>query len=540
MITISKTKVTSVVLAASMLFSAQLGVTSAVASSPASISNVSTPKAPVVTSQTISLNGSNTSVDFRTQAFSGATPANPATPEVPRTNVLVHRLSQIAAAINATVTPRPVFTEIVRGRPTPVKVDASNRTFKVDVNGNTYWITQNSPIARVGAASSTAQYSALRTVTLDRAPVVISGNLHVQIDNFFSLIGGESIIVGNTKEFSSFKLLTDVLDQKLLNANTSLIVKGTENNNEYYTVSNASRVATKLNGITVDASELLPSPDGTKVAYLDENGKVFVYTFGPNGNGTEVEVSSNTTEKVELEWTDNNTLYFIMGERQNIIARVNVSTGTITNVVNDNINYKSQLNVTSDGTKMSYLVSVPAVTTANTTGLQPDSDNIEFDVTVNTNGTEPQLYVFDSTAQNPAPAKLTSSVDNKTFTTAFADGTSVFLSTDTSDDESLPTLSIVKGTNLRTLVLANVEIVNYTQLGDKLIVQGTYAEPGSTVSKDFIYEIDTFKNRAKTLFEIPADAMDISIGATSSQISYITETGKTFVRKGNSWFQLTN
>jgi hypothetical protein len=540
MITISKSKVTSVVLAASMLFSAQLGVTSAIASTPATVSSTSTTKVPSSGTQTISINGANTSVDFRLFAYNGAVPWSPTTPDAPKTNVVVNRLSQITAAIGGTITPKPVFNVVVNGKPTVVKVDSTNRTFKIDVAGQTYWITQNSTTARVGAAVNPTQYAALPTVTLPRTPVVISSNLHIQIDSFFTLIGGEWITVGTSREYSSFKLLTDVLDQKYLNANTTLIVKGTETNNEYFTVSNATRAATKLNGITVDTSELLPSPDGTKVAYLDENSKIYVYTFGPNGNGTEVEVSSNITEKLELEWTDNNTLFFIMGERQNIIARVNVSTGTITNIVNDNVNYKSQLNVSSDGTKLSYLVTVPAVTTANTTGLVPDSDNIEFDVTVNTTGTEPQLYVFDSSVASPAPAKLTTSVDNKTFTTAFADGTTVFLSTDTADDESLPTLSIVKGTNLRTLVLANVEIVNYTQLGDKLVVQGTYAEPGSTTSKDFVYEIDTFKNRAKTLFEIPTDAIDFSIGASSSQISYITETGKTFVRKGNSWFQLTN
>jgi hypothetical protein len=466
-------------------------------------------------------------------------------------------LSKVLTAIGGTITAKPTFSVTANGKTTLVPVDAKGLTYRINIGANVYWISTGSKIARKGAATTAAAYTALPTVSLEREPVLLKAAVYVHLNSFFNLIGGDTFNVSTTTvpatsptttlfatDKTRFVSAADVIDAKYLDSTKTLIIKATDIENEYFTVNTSSRIATKLNGISVQTSEFIVSPDATKAAFLDDNTQeVYVYTFATS---TASKVLANTTEKVELEWTDNNTLFYILGSAQNQIAKVDISTGIQTIVVSDSVNYKSELNVSSDGKKLSWLVT-PVVAPTYTGGastpptITEDAENLDFDVTTTTNGTEPQLYVFDADAAVPAAKKLTSTLDNKSFTTALSDGTSVFLSTDTVDEEAIPTLTIVKDgatISTRSLALANVELSNYVSFGTKLIVQGKYTEPGSSTSADYIYEIDHLKNRAKTLYTIPADAVSISLGNTNTSISYSTSDGKVFVRSNNAWTQI--
>jgi hypothetical protein len=213
--------------------------------------------------------------------------------------------------------------------------------------------------------------------------------------------------------------------------------------------------------------------------------------------------------------------------------------GTITKIVDDKVNYKSDLFVHSDNKQLLYTVTKTSKVTTDTSGVKEGEDLPDFEVVIDPTGTEPQLFSYDSAAATPAVKALTTSLENKTFSTMLSNGSVVYLSTDTVTEDALPTIKVIdKDLRMTTIILANVDLISMEAIGDKLIAHGFVVEEGEEDTQ-YIYEIDPIKGSAKKLAKLPLEISDIVLGAAKDQVLAKDENGRLAVWKNNQWFFLT-
>lgn len=367
---------------------------------------------------------------------------------------------------------------------------------------------------------------------ITHAPRVVQQKYFIEINHLVRFLGGEVLADedGNT-EYTSFRLLTGAVNPHWLNANTVLVSKQGTAMFEHYLIDTATRKPTKLN-ISVDTENLIPSPDSKHVAYTDENSNVYVYTFETN---TEKKITDDTNEKLDLQWaSDLSGIFYIDGPRQNVIAKVTLE-GLISKIVDDKVDYKSDLVIHSNNTQFLYSVTKTGKTTADTTGVIENEELPDFDVNIDLKGTEPQLYTFDSTVENATPKLLTSTTDNKTYSTLLANGTVAYLSTETETEEPVTNLKLIdKDSKLTTIILANTELTSIKLVNNKLLALGY-----TTDDEQFIFEIDPIRGSAKKLADLPLEITAIHPGMSNEQVLAEDEDGKLAVWKDEKWVILT-
>ncbi|WP_442950535.1 stalk domain-containing protein, partial [Paenibacillus sp. D9] len=95
------------------------------------------------------------------------------------------------------------------------------------------------------------------------------------------------------------------------------------------------------------ASDLVVSPDGGKVAFSETDGTlrtVDLSTLRMAKIGTDTSIKSN------LQWSaDGKSIYFLQGDKTNVIAAADVATGAVSKVLDDKVEYKGDLSVTAGG-----------------------------------------------------------------------------------------------------------------------------------------------------------------------------------------------
>jgi hypothetical protein len=503
----SMKKVVSVVLATSMLFSAQFVATSVFAATKTSVatkanvklvSNSVKPKVPAlkVNPITIVLDGKNVSIDAVTQ--SGATLVN---------------LRTFVGQVGATM------ANNAKTRTTTVKRNAVTLALKADdkfvsLNNQKKFITH--------------------------APRVVNGRTFVELNQLTTLLGGEVLTQEDgSNEYVSFKILEGAINPQWLNESTVLLTKQGETSFEHYTVNIDNRKYTKLN-ITVDTEIVEVSPDGTKIAYTNDDSNVYVYNLAFD---KENKISEDTVTKLELTWADDsNSLYYIDGEKQSAISNITIADGVITKLVDDKVDYKSDLFVLSNTTLL-YTVTKQSKVTQDTSGIKDGEDLPDFDVTIDPAGTEPTLFKVDLTAEVRTPAAITTTLENKTNTGLLANGTAVYLSTDFNDENAVPILrtidSKLAGTNH---ILFNVELISSQVVADnKLIVLGIVKEEdkeGNVVEKQFVFEVEPQKGKAKTIAEAPLEISTVKADLAKNSLVAQDVDGKTYIWKNEKWFLL--
>ena len=504
----SMKKVVSVVLATSMLLSAQFVATSAFAAAKTSVatkanvklvkSNTVKPTVPVLKVNPISivLDGKNVSIDSVTQ--SGGTLVN---------------LRTFVGQVGATMA-NDVKTKTVTVKKNTITLALKANDKFVNLNNQRKFITH--------------------------APRVVNGRTFVEINQLTTLLGGEVLTQDDdSQEYVSFKLLEGAINPQWLNESTVLVTKQSETMFEHFTVNIDNRKYTKLN-ITVDTEIVEASPDGTKIAYTDDNSNVYVYNLAFD---KESKISEDTVTKLELTWADDsNSLYYIDGERQNAICNITIADGVIKKLVDDKVDYKSDLFVLSNSTLL-YTVTKQSKVTQDTTGIKDGEELPDFDVTIDPAGTEPTLYKVDLTAEVKTPVVITTTLENKTHTGLLANGTAVYFSTDFNDENAVPILRTVDSKLAATNhILFNVELISGQVVTDnKLIVLGIVTEQnkeGEVIEKQFVFEVDPLKGKAKTIAETPLEISTVKAGLPKNALVSQDVDGKTYVWKNDNWFLL--
>lgn len=269
----------------------------------------------------------------------------------------------------------------------------------------------------------------LRVLSLTMASIMALGS--------FSFAATSPTAAGAPVIKAAPKLEGTVNEPRWLNAETLLVKVVTDLGFEYHKLS--------LNGhsellikATSNTTELAESPDGKKIAYVNDNGDVFLMELATQ---KEIKISSDNEPKMELQFSaDGSKLYFLMGEKIDRVAVIQLSDQKLSLMVDDKVAYKSDLQISKDGTKAFY-----AVTKAG----KVDEVNDAF--TVDSKGTEPQYNLADLTAVAAKPVQLTGTTDNKIYGRFLSDNSTVFISADP-DKAGMPLKQISADGKIKFLV----------------------------------------------------------------------------------------
>ncbi len=230
-----------------------------------------------------------------------------------------------------------------------------------------------------------------------------------------TLMALSSFNFAGAPQVKSSVTLSGVVNEPNWFGNEQLLVKSeTELGFEYYQLGLNSDSKLLLQA-SANATEVAERPDGSQFAYVNDNGELFLQDLQSQ---TLKKLSVDNEPKMELQFSkDGSKLYFLMGEKIDQIVMIDLATGKQTGILADKVSYKSDLQISPDGTLAMY-----AVTKAGTVNDKDES------FTVDVKGTEPQLNVLDLKVAGAKPVQVTSSLDNKVYPRFTQDNNIVFIS----------------------------------------------------------------------------------------------------------------
>ena len=377
-----------------------------------------------------------------------------------------------------------------------IQWNQKNKTVTVTKENNTLVYKANSDVVIVNGQEEST----------DSTPTLSGGMLFVEINFFFEAMECDVEDNGSEIFVSTVRFMKDASSPQWLFGNRVLVSTISDEGVEYYILYNTTKQFTKLIAANENAVEAVVSPDGTQVAYINEQGAVYVVnTF----NGRSVEISKEDTTKSELKWgPKGDKIYYIAGEKSNVIAEMNLADGKITAIIDDKVDYKSDLSVSNDGMRILYAVTK--------TGRFTDKDG---DISVDTTGTEPQLYCVNLSQPQAKSTQLTNNKDYKSSIYILNDGQAVYIGADESENSGLE-LKIVSQEGNAVKKVEGLDILRIQVLRDNRVlalgrnssnVQGIYLIDPVTASKALVTKVD-------------ASVVDFRFSVDGAQILVVSST----------------
>ncbi|MCQ6559842.1 stalk domain-containing protein [Paenibacillus mendelii] len=351
------------------------------------------------------------------------------------------------------------------------------------------------------------------------SPVVnVKNSLYIDLAGFLAALGIErSVDSQGQVRIDATKLLQDVEHPVWMNNGTLIVSQLTEEGRVDYTLDAKTGAFAELLRSTGTSSLTIVSGGG-KAAYTDENGAIFVIDLVSKAAS---QVSGDSSIKPELVWSEDSTaIYFLQGDKGSVIAKLNLADGKISKVLEDKVDYKSNLAVSADGKTFVYTVTKPGAVTAD--GSKPvESDDVAIDMT----GTEPQVYLFDSSSKEAKASQLTSSTDDKIFVGLSSDGGKAFYISMAENNPSA-LVAVAKDKTVTTLV-GDKDVLQAALLGDKLIV--LTAESNGQA----IYEVDAAAGTTKLVYHVSDEVSEV-IAAAGAPIA-IVQGGQVLIDNNGQW-----
>ncbi|MBB3109560.1 hypothetical protein FHS18_001623 [Paenibacillus phyllosphaerae] len=360
-------------------------------------------------------------------------------------------------------------------------------------------------------------------VELEAAVENVNSSLYIELTGYVDALGVDSTTDDTGSVWiETFQKLEGAEAPVWLDPSTILVSVLTETGSRAdYKVSTAKGEFTEVFR-TETASELTASPDGKKAAYTDAAGAVYIIDLATKST---TKVTSDDTIKPELVWAaDSSAIYFLQGDKGSVVAKLALD-GTITKVLEDKVDYKSDLAVSTDGTKFVYTVIKPGAVTADAS-KPVESDDVVIDMT----GTEPQLYYFDASVKDGKPVKLTDKADDKVFVGASAGAGTAFYVSSEEGKATSSLIAVSSDKSVKTLV-GDKDVVQAVYTGEKLYALTATATGGE------IIEVDPTSGTAKVLYTVSEDVSEIVAGKGTSIA--IVENGQVKVFQDGKWKAVT-
>jgi Tol biopolymer transport system component len=288
-----------------------------------------------------------------------------------------------------------------------------------------------------------------------------------------------------------------------INSENLIVKKVTDQGFEYYKLglNGSSELLLKA---AANATELVMSPDGKQFVYVNDNGDLFLVD---SATKVESKISTDTEPKMELQFSDNGSkLYYLLGDKIDRVAAVNLADRKQSIVVDDKVSYKSDLQISKDETKALYAVSKSGKV-----------DEVAEAYTVDSKGTEPQYNLADLKTAAAKPVQLTSTPDNKIYGSFLLDNRMVFVSA-SSDDTGMPLKQIsADGKDIKFLV-------NHLDVSESVVLKdGSLLIIGeNSAFKKSVFTVDA-SGTTKQLAVLPEGTLAIS----ATDVNHIAATVET-------------
>ncbi|OBZ09793.1 hypothetical protein A8L34_21205 [Bacillus sp. FJAT-27264] len=405
----------------------------------------------------------------------------------------LYALSQVAGEIGAHVAASASGIELndSKGLHT-LQIKSGSKSFQVDGEAQTF------TIAPVTYKNSTY-------VELTKLVVSLGGELDAESTSILSFARPEG-------QFDTLHWAADgtvIANQSDAEATQLLKFGGDQGNYQLFSTDDS-------------AVDFAVSADQRWGAFNDSTGQLRLIDLN---SGAIKALGKDSTVKTDLVWSkDGKKIYFIQGDKQESISSISVETGTITSVLADKVENKSELRVSADEKSVAYIVNLTGV-------AKNDADSTEDSLTVDYSKAGEQLYSLDLTVKGAKAVALTTSADNKLYPEILADGNVAYLSAD-ADGKAANTLKSVKADGTSTNIALDVEPTWVSSVNDGLVVSGTTAD-GATV----VYSINA--SGAKTeLYRSTEDVSEVAVSKDGSKLAIISD-GKVVVIKGGKALELT-
>ncbi|BBH18950.1 hypothetical protein Back11_02950 [Paenibacillus baekrokdamisoli] len=391
--------------------------------------------------------------------------------------------------------------------------------FEVNPKGGVFAYFQDHAIA-LKASSNKALVDGSE-VDLEAAVTSVANSYYIKLEDFAAALGVDSSVDNAGKVWIDAVQKIQADQASWIDAGHLLASQMTETGRIDYVVDAATGSYKQLLNST-EASDLIVAPNGTKAAYTDQDGAVYVIDLAKK---VTVEITADNTIKPELVWSaDSSAIYFLQGDKGSVIAKLNPADGTITKVLDDKVDYKSNLSVSADGKSFIYTVIKPGAVTADAS-KPVDSDDVVIDST----GTEPQYFAYDSSVKENKPVKLTTSTDDKIYVGANADASkAIYVSVEDNKPSSL--ISVGKDKTV-TKLIDDKDVLQAVIAGDIVyaLVDGATDES--------IYEVNLTTGAKKLVSTVPAEVTEI-IAAPGTPLA-IVQDGQVLVNHNSKWKKVT-
>ncbi|RNB89948.1 hypothetical protein EDM56_12405 [Brevibacillus fluminis] len=322
-----------------------------------------------------------------------------------------------------------------------------------------------------------------------------------------------------------------------IGASTLLVTHITEESKQDFTVQVPAGTYTPVVGGTSDAADLVVSPDGKYAAYTNDANLVFIVDLATH---TAKQASEDKSYKADLQWSkDGSKLYFIQGDKANVIAQLTVADGKVSAVLDDKVNYKSDLQVSEDGSKLVYVVEKDGMLTADSVKENNVESVEQAKVELNLDGTEPQLFVFDTTVKDGKALQLTSKSDNKSFVTLLHNGRVAYVSADMEKENQPSVLKLVTLDGKETKdLLTDLNVLQNIGTPDGHL----FVLAADKAGKKAVYQVDGASGVKVKKWDVPDATIQVVVSADAKQIAVTqaTATGeKVAVLSGGKFVDVT-
>ncbi|MFJ8064363.1 stalk domain-containing protein [Psychrobacillus sp. NPDC096426] len=356
------------------------------------------------------------------------------------------------------------------------------------LNNNELLVTQKDKTIKLKSSNKSMVVNN-KSVNLKENPVLVKNVVYAELSDLISALGGDLVKLQNGFFVATAGLVNgDTFNPQWVDNGTVLVTNETETESRSLLFNLASKKGT----FTVNATELVVSPNGKQAIYSDENGFVYLVDLVAK-KVNELNIKDDSS-KLEFVWSqDGQKAYFLQGSNSDVVSSINVTDGSIKKLVDDKQNYKTDLRLSVDGKKLLYVVGKEGKTTL-TEGEDPEVDSIDL------TDTEEQIYVINLEDAEPKAVSVTTTKDNKVFPAFLGNGNIVYVSSD-SESDKLPEVKVIDGENVVSTIITNKDITSLfvTSKGELMIL---VSEGNGSVIYEWNTSTKELKNIAQTKLEL--------------------------------------
>ncbi|OAB46696.1 LpqB family beta-propeller domain-containing protein [Paenibacillus glacialis] len=363
-------------------------------------------------------------------------------------------------------------------------------------------------------------------LTFKTAPITQDGRTYVELSAVVGALGGE-VITGQTDKVNhilSAKRLSGAFDTLHWDATGNIVVTKEDGETAQLYKLNKSTYGSELLSTSASEGSMTVSPNGQLGAFIDDNNLLSLLMIS---SGQVQVLGSDTSVKTDLRWSaDNKKVYFIQGDKQEKISYISLDTGKITQVLADKVENKSDVRVSSDDTKIVYIVNITGV-------AKTDKDSTEESLTIDYSDAGAQLFSLDIATKDAKPVQLTKSNDNKLYPALLSGGNVVYMSADADNVSATNVIKLVTADGKSQDLVSNIDVTFEDVSYDGVIIVVGIAKDGSTK----VIKVDASGTQAE-LFSTTNDISEVALSPDGTQLAVISD-GKVIVITNGQQIQLT-